>query len=286
MVINTEIAGIKIGDAYPPRIMAIINLSPTSYYKGSIKISSSEISQKLETFIQSKVEIVDVGAISSAPSFLYGKQEKISSKEEIARLKTFFEAFNDIDSNIIVSIDTQSATTAEFALSQGAKIINDISGLKFDSNLPKVISNWDAGVIMMACKKFPGDVYTTETVTQALEESIKLGKKAGINEAKMIIDPGLGGWTDKRNEKHDFTLITKLTELKVINKPILVGISRKSFIGKILNKPPEERLWGSLSATTVAILNGAHIIRTHDPEETKDCVIISEYIAKLVKRLN
>ncbi|NHJ00560.1 MAG: dihydropteroate synthase [Candidatus Heimdallarchaeota archaeon] len=286
MVITSELAGIKIGDTYPTRIMAIINLSPTSYYKNSIKSSKDEIIEQIEMIEHAKVDFIDVGAISSAPSFLYGNQEKLTIKEEISRLTVFFAANDEVNSDIPVSIDTGSAKTAEYALSKGASVINDITGFKSDPNLAKVISNWNAGAVIMACRNTPGDVYTIETICHELGRSIKLGREAGIKESKMIIDPGLGGWTNERKSIHDYTIIAKLPDIRHLKKPILVGISRKSFIGKILEKAPEERLWGSLAATTAAILNGAHVIRTHDPMETKDCAIISKYIAKLGRNLD
>ena len=140
MLIQGKLGKIKVGDNEDTRIMGIINLSPSSFFKGSIRTSEVEIQSRLEQIIDEGANFVDVGAISSAPAFLYNSKEEISNSTEIERLSHFFKVYKEIGAEVSVSVDTQSSITAEYALSQGATIINDISGFKTDPKLPKIIS--------------------------------------------------------------------------------------------------------------------------------------------------
>lgn len=282
MQIIGKLGSIEVGDNVGTRLMAVMNLSPTSFFKGSIKKSEVEIQSHLERVIDAGADFIDVGAISSAPTFLYDKREFISITTEIERLSPFFNVYKEIGTNIPVSVDTQSSITAEYALSQGAMIINDISGFKSDPKLKDVVSEYSASAIVMTCRQVPGDVFLIKEVFDELEISIRLGVDAGIEKSRITIDPGLGGWVPQRHIENDYRLIKNLKMLGELGHCILVGISRKSFIGKILNVPPEERLWGSLAATTIAILNGTHIIRTHDVKSTRDVCLITDYMKKYI----
>lgn len=281
MIIKGKLAKIEVGDHVNTRLMGIINLSPTSYFKKSIKISKTEIQSHLESIIENGGEFVDVGAISSAPAFLYANNEEVSVCTEIDRLSLFFNAYNEMGVDIPVSVDTQSSKTAEYALSQGALVINDISGFKSDPKLPQIISEYAASAIIMACYRVPGDVFIIGDIINELKKSLIIGTNAGIENQSLIIDPGLGGWVPQRQASNDFQIINQLEKLRSLKHCILLGISRKSFIGKILNAPPEKRLIGSLAATAIAVLNGAHIIRTHDVKETKDACLIADHLKKL-----
>ena len=283
MFIQGKLGKIEVGDNINTRIMGITNLSPTSFFKESIKLSEIEIKSQLDQMIEDGVDFIDVGAISSAPTFLYNGKEEISKLTEIDRLSPFFEVYKEMGENIPISVDTQSSKTADYALSQGATIINDISGFKSDPKLPYVVSEYSASAIIMACHRVPGDVFSIREVLTELKKSLNLGIKAGIEISRMTIDPGIGSWVPQRQIENDYKLINNLMKFRELKHCILVGISRKSFIGKILNVPPEKRLWGSLAATTIAILNGAHIIRTHDVRPTKDVCLITDYMKKLVE---
>lgn len=283
MQIIGKLGSIEVGDHVGTRLMAVMNLSPTSFFKGSIKNSEVEIQSHIERVIDAGADFIDVGAVSSAPTFLYDKREFISKSTEIERLSSFFNVYKGIGADIPISVDTQSSITAEYALSKGAMIINDISGFKSDPKLADVVSEYSASAIVMACRQVPGDVFLIKEVSDELEYSIRLGVNAGIEKSRMTIDPGLGGWVPQRQIENDYKLIKHLTEFRELGQCILVGISRKSFIGKILNVPPEERLWGSLAATTIAILNGTHIIRTHDVKSTRDVCLITDYMKKYIQ---
>lgn len=283
-MIKGNLGKIEVGDHVKTRLMAIMNLSPTSFFKGSVTRSEVEIQSHLELIIEECADFIDVGAISSAPAFLYNGIEDISESTEIDRLSYFFKVYKEMGVDLPISVDTQSSITADYALSQGAMIINDISGFKSDHKLPFVISEYSASAIIMACRRVPGDVFSIPEVFSELENSLNLGIKAGIEKSRMIIDPGLGSWVPQRKAESDYRLINHLTKLRELAHCILVGISRKSFIGEILNVPPEKRLWGSLAATTIAVLNGAHIIRTHDVEATRDICMITNHMKKLFRK--
>lgn len=290
MEINGKLGEITVGDNEKTRIMGVINLSPTSFFKGSIKQSKREIECQLLKMSEVDADFIDIGTISSAPAFLYNQQEELSSQKEIERLSKFFSVYNEMGLKIEISVDTQSSKTADYALSHGATIINDISGFKSDIELPRIIADHDASAVIMSCKENPGDVFLIPDIINELYRSIELGLKEGINSSKIVIDPGLGGWVSQRKESHDFMIIKQLNKFRKLKHCILIGISRKSFIGKILaisseqNVPPEKRLWGSLAATAIAVLNGAHIVRTHDVQATKDTCIIARYLKELNKK--
>lgn len=279
--IEAKIANLTIGDDHKTCIMGVINLSPSSFFKGSISTKTEEIKEKIVEIANQGADIIDVGALSSAPSFLYDSTKDNNLSSEINRLKMFFEIYRDLDCDIPISVDTQSHKTAQYALDNGAVLINDISGLKRDPLMAETVSNSNASIVLMACRTRPGDIFKITDILEELDKSIDIAITSGINQSKIIIDPGLGTWIPERRTEHDFTIIKLLGELRILKKCILVGISRKSFIGAVVDKPPDQRLWGSLAANSIAIYNGAHIIRTHDVAETKDTCLVLDYLKSL-----
>lgn len=279
--IEGSIANLSIGDNHNTCIMGVMNLSPSSFFKGSISTSVEEITEKLGEMINAGADIVDIGALSSAPGFLYDSSKNEDLNSEINRLELFFDVYRDLNCSIPISVDTQSYKTAQYALNNGAALINDISGLKSDPLIAEAVSNSEASIVLMACRERPGDVFKITDILEELEKSIEIALSSGIDQSKIIIDPGLGTWIPERKTEHDFTIIKLLGELRVLRKCILVGISRKSFIGAIVNKPPDKRLWGSLAANSIAMHNGAHIIRTHDVAETKDTCLVMDYLKSI-----
>ena len=256
--INSKIVNLKIGDSYPVRTMGIINLSKESFYKGSV-VTQDNLIDTVKLMEDEGADFLDIGARSTAPGV-----ESISIKEEEEGLIPALRKILDI-TNCLISIDTQYNSVAEKALSLGAHLINDISGLKTDSKLVKVISNYNCPAILMATKKVPGDCHTIPEIISELKKSIDIAKNNGIDENKIIIDPGIGKWVSSKTYEYNLQIIKSLESVRTLKRVILVGISRKSFIGDVLNIPdPANRLNGSLAATVIAVYNGAHIIRTHD----------------------
>ncbi len=265
--IYTKLFGfLEIGDDFPTVIMGVINLSPESFYKGSVYKEPKRIKEAASDMIKNGAHILDIGGRSTAPW-----SEKISVEEEVNRMKIAMENVCEIIPDlVIISVDTQYREVAEIAFEIATKtnkriIINDVSCLKTDPTLADFIIEKDLPLIIMASKKIPGDLCTIEEIIEEFKKTIESLIKKGYDENKIILDPGIGHWIEEKNHIYDLKIIGNLNKLKELNKPILVAISRKSFIGTTLNIPdPEKRLNGTLAATAIAIFNGAHIVRTHD----------------------
>ncbi|MFW9928301.1 MAG: dihydropteroate synthase [Candidatus Thorarchaeota archaeon] len=276
---TNNLFGLLIGPGAPVRLMGVLNLSPESFYKESVVQSYEHIKNRINRFIHEGAEILDLGPKSTAPVDIYGKPTYITPEEEILRLKIPLEVLNEIKSEVLISIDTQSPVVANYCINQGATIINDISGFH-DPKMAEIVSSHQVGAVIMATKEKPGDVYTLNDIRNALTNSVSIAEDKGVDLNKLILDPGIGGWVSSRHYSHDYEIIKQLEKIRIRELPILVAISRKSFIGAVLAAPPEDRLYGSLAATAIAVLNGANIIRTHDLKPTKDAVKIAEKLRK------
>lgn len=278
MKIKGKIANISVGDDSRVAIVGVINVSPESFYKGSIVKSEKDLEKKTIKMIEEKVDIIDVGAMSTAPGV-----PQISPLEERERMVFAIRVLREIV-NVPISVDTFRANVAEAALEEGATIINDVSGLKADKKMARTISEYNASTIVMAAEKKPGDVGTLLKIRNSLRKSLQIAADAGIPEESIVVDPGIGFG---KRVSEDLYILRNLGRLRFLCRPILVGVSRKSFIGKILNlENPEERLIGSLAATAIAVYNGAHLIRTHDVKETLQAVKIAEAIRRRILSLN
>ena len=260
----------EVGDDFPTLIMGVLNLSPKSFYKGSVYNTLNELEKASLEMINNGAKMLDLGARSTAPW-----SEKISIQEEIDRIVPAMEVIcKNIPKNIILSIDTQYKEVAQKAYDIALKfnkkeiIINDVSCLKTDSGLEDFIIKNDLPIILMASKRIPGDLLTIDEIVKEFQKTIKNLKIKGYNENNIILDPGIGHWVEEKTHIYDLKIINNLKELRVLAKPILVAISRKWFIGTTLNPEdppkPEDRYNGTLSATAISVFNGAHIVRTHD----------------------
>ncbi len=257
-------------------IMGILNITPDSFYKESRVISVNTALKKADKMIMEGADILDIGGESSRPG-----SDPVSEEEELKRIlpvvKALIKKFD-----IPVSVDTYKSTVARAALEEGVSIINDISGLRFDPNMAKTIASANAGVIIMhisgkpkTMQKNPSYKSLMREITAYLNRGIKQAVSSGIKGSRIIIDPGIGFG---KNFSHNITILKKLKQLQKLKKPILLGLSRKSFIGKILDLPAEERLEGSIAASVFGIINGAQILRTHDVKETKRAVAVADAI--------
>ncbi len=267
-MIEKTIAGLKIGDHQPVRIMGIINLSKESFYKGSVVHEDSVLDAALK-MIDEGADLIDLGARSTWPL-----AQKISKEEERSRLIPALRFLKNIA--VPVSVDTMFSDIADDALDAGARIINDVSGFTADERMADVAKEYGCPVILMASNKVPGDPVGMDAIMDSLEKRISFAQERGIDPDNIIIDPGIGRWTTEKLPLYDYETIDNLVRLRVFGKPILAAISRKSFIGETLKKPVEERLYGSLAATAIAVRNGAHMIRTHDVAPTVDAVRVAE----------
>ena len=282
----TSIGKVSIGCTMPVRIMGIINVSSESFYKNSIKTSIQEISKTAIRMQENGADIIDIGAMSTAPYL----ETVISLEEEIKRLKPAIEAVKS-SCNLPISIDTPRSVVAQAAIEYGIDAINDITGLKHDRNMGNLLSKSQLPVIIGAfggnqssnLGKIPGTI-------EALRESLAIANKLKINENNIIIDPSIGFFrhegknpfytriTDIPWYIRDIEVISKLKRLKTLSKPICISVSRKSFIGNLLNLKVEDRLIPSVVSELVAVLNGANLIRTHNVRETAQALIMLELL--------
>ena len=268
MRILGELGGVLLGDGLPVRIVGILNLGGESFYKASIARSIEDAVRKVTQFIEEGADIIDVGGVSTAPGV-----PEIPLKVEYERVRRFLKHIVDA-SSVPVSIDTQNAEVAEYALSAGASIVNDVSGLRKDPRIADVVAEFGASLVVMACREKPGDALSMQQAINTLRRSVSMAIERGVKSSRIVVDPGIGFG---KPFIADFVLLKELRSLRVLGKPIMVSVSRKRFIGYALGGvPPEERLHGSLAATAVAVYEGVHAIRTHDVKVTSDAVKVAE----------
>jgi dihydropteroate synthase len=175
----------------------------------------------------------------------------------------------------VISVDTMFSEIAEEALKRGADIINDVSGFTADPEMIDVVADYGCPAIVMASDKIPGDPLGMDAIIKTLDSIIQAAEAGGIEPEKLILDPAIGKWIAEKDPIYDFETLDDFERLKIFEKPLLAALSRKSFIGEVLEKPASERLYGSLAAAAIAVYKGAHIIRTHDVPETFDVVKLS-----------
>ena len=254
-------------------IMGILNVTPDSFFDGGKFFNVDEAVKRGVRMAEEGADIIDVGGESSRPG-----SEPVSLEEELSRVIPVIEGLSK-EIEVPISIDAYKSIVVKKALDYGASMINDISALRFDPEMKKIAAQYKVPIVLMHIKGTPKNMQENPYYDDAmkeisfyLKESITIAKDAGIKEDKIIIDPGIG--FGKRLQDN-LDILKNLSILKTLEKPILVGPSRKSFIGKVLDLPPEERLEGSLGALAVAILNGANLVRVHDVKE-------SSRVAKLV----
>ena len=277
-----KLGPIHVGNSNPVRIMGILNTSPESFYKKSISISKERIRDAVRRMEDDGADFIDVGGMSTAPYIATMVSEKTETNRIIKAVKIIQQI-----SNLPISVDTSRATVAKEVLELGVDIINDVSGLKYDPIMPKTIEKYCPSLVLCA--------YSKKTITgnqilktkYLLKESLKIAKSANIPKSKIVLDPaigffrkeGMGSLFTKINSDYvqrDLLILKNLSSIKLDN-PILVSVSNKSFIGKILKKKnPIDRIYGSIAAELVAIRNGADIIRTHNVEKTKNAMTIAQ----------
>ena len=245
-----------------PLLMGVLNVTEDSFYDGGRYKSHDAALRQVEKMIEEGADIIDIGGESTRPG-----AEPVSATVESDRV---IPVIRDIRKRwqVPVSIDTYKAAVAQKALDAGADMVNDISGLRFDPEMLKVLKKTNAPFVIMHIQGTPRDMqkdpYYVDVVKEVrayFEERYGAVVNAGLDESRIIFDPGIGFG---KKVEHNLALISHLDELSVHNRPILLGASRKKFIGAILNKEVGERLTGTVAVTAVAVLLGAAIIRVHD----------------------
>jgi dihydropteroate synthase len=258
-----------------PQIMGIINVTQDSFYENSRAKSMADFLAKAAQMISEGANILDIGAQSTRPG-----AEIINTDAELTNLIPYLEALKNAYPTQLISVDTFNPIVAEKALMAGAHIINDISGGSFDNTILEVVSKYNAGYIAMHITGNQKTMHQIEERTDVIAAIIDdMEKKkdllASFGIHNWVIDPGFGfGKTTQEN----FDIIKRLQELKVVNLPILLGVSRKSSIYKTLGIGPEDALNGTTVLHTLGLLNGASILRVHDVKEAKQIIQILPYL--------
>jgi len=289
----TKLGNLVVGKKNQTTIMGILNISPESFYKKSIKSTKSEISKYLLEMEENNADIIDIGGMSTAPYLKTIVSEKIESERITKTIKIIQNL-----SNIPISVDTCRASVAKDALELGVDVINDISGLKYDNEMPQIIEKYNPSLILCSYSKQLVKGNLISETKRLLNESIKIAQKSHISKNNIVVDPAIGFFrrsSDVKNKlpytkitsdwvERDIQIVKKLKLLKT-NFPILVSISNKSFIGKILGKEnPTDRNTGTAIAEMLSIINGASIIRTHNPKITSDVIKLTNSLTKKFKK--
>ena len=281
-----KIGNVSVGGKNPVRIMGILNTSPESFHKKSVNTSKTLIKNTAKLMEDQGADFIDVGGMSTAPYLSTLISEQTESKRILNAIK-IIQNFT----NLPISVDTCRAKVAKDALECGVEIINDISGLKYDKKMQNVISEFTPSLILCA---YDQKVVIGNSVTQTkrlLKDSLKIAKQSNIPFEKIVLDPAIGFFrktgkgpffTKIKSDwlERDLSILKNLNSIKQ-NFPIMISASNKSFIGKILGKEnTNDRLFGSVAAETISVMNGADIIRTHNVEATKDAVTIASKLSK------
>ncbi len=259
----------KLLNLEQPKIMAILNVTPDSFFDGGKFNTEIKVLKQVEKFINEGADIIDIGGYSSRPG-----AQNISIETELKRVISNIKLIRKEFPEIFISIDTFRSEVARESYFSGADIINDISGGNLDTEMLKTVGELGTPYILMHMRGNPQNMSLktnykniTQDILDYLSNGIQLAKANGIND--IIIDPGFGF---AKNIKQNFSLLNNLKDFKVLNYPVLVGISRKSMIYKTLNIDVQEALNGTTVLHTVALLKGANIIRTHDVKELMECI--------------
>lgn len=247
--------------------MGILNITPDSFYDGGKFFDCSKAIKHAKKIIEDGADIIDVGGESTRPG-----SDSISVTEEINRVIPVIKKLVK-ELNVPISIDTYKYEVAKEALKNGASLVNDITGLHEDRKIAKLVADYKAGVVIMHIKGTPKDMQLNPVyddliaeIIDYLKDGINVAITNGISKDSIIIDPGIGFG---KQVEHNLKIIANLSKFKSLGFPLLIGTSRKSFIGKILDADVNDRLEGTLATTAISIANGANIIRVHDVKECK-----------------
>lgn len=273
-------------------VMGVLNVTPDSFSDGGEFLSLESALAHAEQMIAVGADIIDIGGESTRP----GGAALVSPEEELRRVLPVIEQLAK-RSDVPISIDTTKALVARAALDAGAVIVNDVSALRFDVHLAHEVAKSGAGLVLMHSRGTPGAMHglppvpeIIEEVTSSLNSSIALAEQRGVKRESIVIDPGIGFG---KSQEQNIVLIAKLDQLIAAfpDFPLLIGTSRKSFIGRLLADdngnpaPSGGRLHGTMATVTVAILRGAHIVRVHDVKATVETVHVTEAIRDVRNRV-
>jgi dihydropteroate synthase len=257
-------------------LMGIINVTPDSFYDGGRRLDPDKAVADGIGLAEGGADIIDIGGESTRPG-----ARPVSIEEELERVLPVIRGLRRAV-NLPISIDTHKAPVAQAALIEGADIVNDISALRFDPEMAVLVATEKVPVVLMHMQGTPRTMQMAPHYDDVLREvqdflaaQVRFAVDAGVDPENIIIDPGIGFG---KTLEHNLTLLRNLAVLAAMGHPLLVGASRKAFIGRILGVEPEERLEGSLGAAVAAVLGGAHIIRVHDVNENRKAIGVADAI--------
>ena len=252
-----------------PVVMGILNLTPDSFYDGGVLVSENDLLAKAEKHINEGASILDIGAVSTKPNAV-----EVSEEEELARLMPALILLRKTFPNIFISIDTYGSNVAKASADAGADIINDISGGTFDTKMLEAVGKLKLPYVLMHTQGMPQTMQqnpqynnVVNDVFDFFTQQIKLAQQSGIEQ--LILDVGFGFG---KNLEHNYELLSQLKKFEILGFPLLTGISRKSMINKVLHTKPENALNGTTVVNTIALLNGATILRVHDVKEAMQAI--------------
>jgi dihydropteroate synthase len=279
-----KISALPVDKKFTVKVMGIINTSPESFYKGSVKTGKQEIATTARQMQEDGAHMIDIGGMSTAP---YVQTLLVPIEEEIRRITEAIKVIKGA-CDLPISADTPRAAVAKEAIAAGADAVNDVTGLKYDSKMADVAAKAGVSMIIGAYSKAPVTGRMASTL-KALKKSIGLASEAGIKD--VLIDPSIGFFrkegknpfftkmTDMPWYARDIEILSNLHKLTTLKKPICVSVSRKSFIGYLLNlNAAEDRLIPSIACEMIAALKGANIIRTHNVRETVQAVTMLQLL--------
>lgn len=256
-----------------PLLMGIVNVTADSFYDGGRYAKSEEAVAHALELVEQGADILDIGAESTRPG-----AQPVSEQDELARV---IPVVAELARRVMVpiSVDTTKSKVAQFALDAGASIINDVSALRFDAEMAAVIARSGAGVVLMHMQGNPQTMQqapqyenVVAEVAHFLEDRLQAATQAGIAKTNIVLDPGIGFG---KLLVHNLDLLDQLSSFTMLNRPLLVGLSRKAFIGQIVDRSVDHREWGTAAAVALAVDRGAHILRVHDVAMMADVVKVA-----------
>lgn len=263
-------------------IMGVVNVTPDSFSDGGQFLDADDAVDHALSLVDAGADIIDIGGESTRPG-----AEPVDADEELQRVLPVIEGLR-ARSDVWISVDTYKSQVAHTAVDAGADIINDISGLGFDDQMASTVADTDAALVLMHIRKTPRNMQRDITYDDVVDDihdyfrrRIQRADDAGVNSDRIILDPGIGFG---KTVDHNYQILRRLQQFTDLGHPLLVGTSRKSLIGAVVDRTPEQRVWGTAATVAASILTGADIVRVHDVEQMYDVVRVTEAVADMDAR--
>ena len=274
-----RLAGIELDLSARTHIMGVLNVTPDSFSDGGRYLEPSRALAHAEELIDAGADIIDVGGESTRPG-----SDPVPLDVELNRVTPVIRGLAGMGTRVAISIDTWKSEVAERALDLGAHVVNDISALQFDPKLAGLACRYKAGLVISHIKGTPKNMQADPAYEDAVTEirdflaaAAAKALDAGVDRRSIVVDPGIG--FGKRLE-HNLAILKRLGEIADLGYPVLIGPSRKSFIGALTGAPVNERLWGTLAAAALGVAHGASIVRVHDVKEARQALAVADAVLR------